>query len=153
MLGASSIPTQGRDRAGTLPFILALAPPFPRSPSPIIRAIALPRNPRVTRNAVSSACVWHRHPAECGRRFLSLAQPVAPNKAQPVAMVGPMEECRVFLSAVSSEFGAAQNALADDFARRRMMVRVQQHFRRDRQPGTTLAALDAYIATCTAVIS
>ncbi|HTW72064.1 MAG TPA: tetratricopeptide repeat protein [Acetobacteraceae bacterium] len=67
-------------------------------------------------------------------------------------MVGPMEECRVFLSAVSSEFGAAQNALADDFARRRMMVRVQQHFRRDRQPGTTLAALDAYIATCTAVI-
>ncbi|HEY1934457.1 MAG TPA: tetratricopeptide repeat protein, partial [Acetobacteraceae bacterium] len=62
------------------------------------------------------------------------------------------DEFRVFISAVSSEFGSARKALADDFVTRRMTVKVQDHFLPDRRPRSLLAALDDYIGTCTTVI-
>jgi tetratricopeptide (TPR) repeat protein len=61
-------------------------------------------------------------------------------------------EYRVFLSAVSSEFGSARNALTDDFGARDVLVRVQEQFLPDKQPHTLLAALDDYISGCTTVI-
>jgi hypothetical protein len=63
-----------------------------------------------------------------------------------------MAEFRVFLSAVSSEFRSARNALTDDFGARDVLVRVQEQFIPDRRPQTLLAALDDYISGCTTVI-
>jgi hypothetical protein len=62
------------------------------------------------------------------------------------------DEYRVFLSAVSSEFRSARNALTDDFGARDVLVRVQEQFLPDKQPHTLLAALDDYISGCTTVI-
>jgi hypothetical protein len=61
-------------------------------------------------------------------------------------------EVRVFLSAVSSEFRAARNALTDDFGARDVLVKVQEQFLPDRNVRTLLAALDDYIGSCRAVI-
>jgi hypothetical protein len=41
-------------------------------------------------------------------------------------------EFRIFLSAVSSEFRSARNALTDDFGARDVLVRVQEQFVRTR---------------------
>ena len=54
----------------------------------------------------------------------------------------PDGEYRIFLSAVSSEFRSARNALTDDFGARDVLVRVQEQFVPDRHPHTLLAALD-----------
>src|SRR5215472_2427869 len=64
----------------------------------------------------------------------------------------PVGEFRVFLSAVSSEFRSARNALTDDFGKRDVLVRVQEQFLPDKQPHTLLAALDDYSGGCTTVI-
>ena len=63
-----------------------------------------------------------------------------------------MPEFRVFLSAVSSEFRTARNALTDDFGTRDVLVKVQEQFLPDRKVRTLLEALDDYIASCTTVI-
>jgi hypothetical protein len=62
------------------------------------------------------------------------------------------DEFRIFLSAVSSEFRSARNALTDDFGARDVLVRVQEQFVPGRRPHTLLAALDEYISGCTTVI-
>jgi hypothetical protein len=63
-----------------------------------------------------------------------------------------VDEFRVFLSAVSSEFGQARDALTDDFGARDVLVRVQEQFLPERRIHTLLEGLDGYIRTCTAVI-
>ena len=59
---------------------------------------------------------------------------------------------RVFLSAVSSEFGAARDALADALQALDMSVRVQRSFLYDPTAGTLLHQLANYIETCEAVV-
>ncbi len=63
-----------------------------------------------------------------------------------------MTEFRVFLSAVSSEFRNARNALTDDFGARDVLVKVQEQFLPDRTVRTLLHALDDYIRSCRTVI-
>jgi hypothetical protein len=52
---------------------------------------------------------------------------------------------RVFLSAVTSEFGSARDALAADLRSRDMLVRVQSDFRQEADSDTTLRKLHDYI--------
>ncbi len=59
---------------------------------------------------------------------------------------------RVFLSAVTSEFGKARNEIASDLAARGLTVRVQRDFRQEADTETTLAKLDKYIRGCDAVV-
>jgi hypothetical protein len=61
-------------------------------------------------------------------------------------------EFRICLSAMSSEFRSARNALTDDFGARDVLVRVQEQFVPGRLPHTLLAELDEYIRGCTTVI-
>ena len=63
-----------------------------------------------------------------------------------------MTAFRVFLSAVSSEFASARDALTDDFGARDVLVRVQEQFLPARRLHTLLEALDGDIQTCEAVI-
>ena len=64
-----------------------------------------------------------------------------------------MAQFRVFLSAVSSEFGAARDALATDLQSfGDVTVAVQRSFRHDRNAGTLLHKLRNYIEHCDAVI-
>jgi len=63
-----------------------------------------------------------------------------------------MTAFRVFLSAVSSEFASAPDALTDDFGARDVLVRVQEQFLPARRLHTLLEALDGDIQTCEAVI-
>jgi tetratricopeptide (TPR) repeat protein len=65
---------------------------------------------------------------------------------------GTVGEFRVFLSAVSSEFRNARNALTDDFGTRDVLVKVQEQFLPDRNVRTLLEALDDYTRSCRAVI-
>ncbi len=58
----------------------------------------------------------------------------------------------VFLSAVSSEFGAARDALADALQAHDMTVRVQRSFRYDPGAETLLHQLANYIQHCDAVV-
>ena len=64
-----------------------------------------------------------------------------------------MSGFRVFLSAVSTEFGAARSALASDLRARGLEVKVQEDFRQEAQADTTLAKLHRYIAGCDAVVA
>jgi tetratricopeptide (TPR) repeat protein len=59
---------------------------------------------------------------------------------------------RVFLSAVTSEFGAARDALANDLQARDVQVRVQRSFRQEAGSDTLLRLLHDYIAGCSAVV-
>jgi hypothetical protein len=65
-----------------------------------------------------------------------------------------MADFRVFLSAVSSEFGAARDTVANDLQSHgeEIIARVQRSFRQDGQPGTLLHKLRRYIEECNAVI-
>src|SRR4051812_37919333 len=59
---------------------------------------------------------------------------------------------RIFLSAVTSEFGKARDALAADLRSRGLMVKVQSDFRQEADSDTTLRKLHDYIRNCSAVI-
>jgi tetratricopeptide (TPR) repeat protein len=59
---------------------------------------------------------------------------------------------RVFLSAVTSEFGAARNEIASDLTARGLTVKVQRDFRQEATSETTLQKLDLYIRGCNALV-
>jgi tetratricopeptide (TPR) repeat protein len=59
---------------------------------------------------------------------------------------------RVFLSAVTSEFGTARNEIASDLAARGLTVKVQRDFRQEATSETTLQKLDLYIRQCNALV-
>jgi hypothetical protein len=61
-------------------------------------------------------------------------------------------EFRIFISAVSSEFGKARDALAADLRSRDTLVRVQSDFRQEADSDTTLKKLHDYIRDCSAVV-
>jgi hypothetical protein len=61
-------------------------------------------------------------------------------------------EFRIFLSAVSSEFGKARDGLAADLRSRDTLVRVQSDFRQETGSDTTLKKLHDYIRDCSAVV-
>jgi hypothetical protein len=56
----------------------------------------------------------------------------------------PQDEFRIFLSAVTSEFGRARDALAADLRSREALVRVQSDFRQEAGRDTTLKKLHDY---------
>jgi len=59
---------------------------------------------------------------------------------------------RVFLSAVTSEFGTARDAVANDLQARRLELRVQRSFRQEPGADTLLRLLHDYIRECDAVV-
>src|SRR3954452_18051869 len=59
---------------------------------------------------------------------------------------------RIFLSAVTIEFGKAREPLAADLRSRGLLVKVQSDFRQEADSDTTLRTLHAYIRDCSAVI-
>src|SRR3954451_20021924 len=59
---------------------------------------------------------------------------------------------RIFLSAVTSEFGKARDALAADLRSRGLVVKVQSDFRQEVDSATTLRKLHDYIRDASAVI-
>jgi hypothetical protein len=61
-------------------------------------------------------------------------------------------ESRVFLSAVTSEFGSARRELRKDFGTRRMDVATQEELSHLTGAGTLLALLDVHIRDCKAVV-
>jgi hypothetical protein len=61
-------------------------------------------------------------------------------------------EFRIFISAVTSEFGKARDALAADLRSRDTLVRVQSDFRQEADSETTLRKLHDYIRDCSAVV-
>jgi tetratricopeptide (TPR) repeat protein len=61
-------------------------------------------------------------------------------------------EFRIFLSAVSSEFGCARDALGASLRSRDMLIRVQSDFRQQAASDTTLRKLRDYIRDCSAVV-
>jgi tetratricopeptide (TPR) repeat protein len=63
-----------------------------------------------------------------------------------------MVEFRVFLSAVSSEFGSARDTLAASLRSRDLLLRVQSDFRQQAMADTTLRKLHDYIRDCSAVV-
>jgi len=64
----------------------------------------------------------------------------------------PQDEFRIFLSAVTSEFGKARDALAADLRSREALLRVQSDFRQEPGSDTTLRKLHDYIRDCAAVV-
>lgn len=64
----------------------------------------------------------------------------------------PDGQFRVFLSAVTSEFGKARNALSADLRSRGLAVSVQSDFRQEANSDTLLAKLHDYIRGCHAVV-
>ena len=63
-----------------------------------------------------------------------------------------MTEFRVFLSAVSSEFASARDALGASLRSRDMLIRVQSDFRQQAGADTPLRKLHDYIRDCSAVV-
>ena len=63
-----------------------------------------------------------------------------------------MAEFRVFPSAVTSEFGAARDAVANDLQARGLELRVQRSFRQEPGADTLLGLLHDYIKECDAVV-
>jgi tetratricopeptide (TPR) repeat protein len=61
-------------------------------------------------------------------------------------------EFRVFLSAVTNEFGSARDTLAASLRSRDLLLRVQSDFRQQADADTTLRKLHDYIRDCTAVV-
>jgi hypothetical protein len=61
-------------------------------------------------------------------------------------------EFRVFLSAVTSEFGEARDAVANDLQARDLLLRVQRSFRQEPGTDTLLRLLHDYIRDCSAVV-
>jgi Leucine-rich repeat (LRR) protein len=61
-------------------------------------------------------------------------------------------EFRVFISAVTSEFGPARDDIAADLGARAIHVRVQRSFRQEEDADTLLRKLHNYIRDCNAVI-
>jgi hypothetical protein len=68
------------------------------------------------------------------------------------AFVMPQDQFRVFLSAVTSEFSEARDALAADLRSRDTLLRVQSDFRQEPGGDTTLRKLHDYIRDCSAVV-
>jgi tetratricopeptide (TPR) repeat protein len=64
----------------------------------------------------------------------------------------PQDDFRIFLSAVTSEFGRARDAVAADLRSREALLRVQSDFRQEAGSDTTLRKLHDYIRDCTAVV-
>jgi len=64
----------------------------------------------------------------------------------------PQDEFRIFLSAVSSEFGKARDAVAADLRAREAVLRVHSDFRQEAGSDTTLRKLHDYIRDCSAVL-
>ena len=62
------------------------------------------------------------------------------------------DEFRVFISAVTSEFGKARSAVADNLGAREVRVRVQDEFRQGGDAESLLERLHDYIRGCDAVI-
>jgi Domain of unknown function (DUF4062) len=63
-----------------------------------------------------------------------------------------MADFRVFLSAVTSEFGKARDAVANDLQARDLELRVQRSFRQEPGADTLLRLLHDYIRECSAVV-
>jgi hypothetical protein len=59
---------------------------------------------------------------------------------------------RVFLSAVTSEFGKARDMVANDLQARDLQLRVQRSFRQEPGADTLLRLLHDYIRDCSAVV-
>jgi hypothetical protein len=59
---------------------------------------------------------------------------------------------RVFLSAVSSEFGKARSSLGSDLRARGLEVKVQEDFRQEADADTLLRKLHNYIRDCSAIV-
>jgi tetratricopeptide (TPR) repeat protein len=59
---------------------------------------------------------------------------------------------RVFLSAVTSEFGAARDAVANDLQARDLQLKVQRSFRKEPGADTLLRLLHDYVCKCSAVV-
>src|SRR4051794_21202074 len=59
---------------------------------------------------------------------------------------------RIFLSAVTSEFGQARDGIAADLRSRGLLVKVQSDFRQEADSDTTLRKLHDYIRACSVVI-
>lgn len=59
---------------------------------------------------------------------------------------------RIFISAVTSEFGKARDSLAADLRSRDTLVRVQSDFRQEADSDTALKKLHDYIRDCSAVV-
>jgi hypothetical protein len=64
----------------------------------------------------------------------------------------PSPDFRIFLSAVTSEFGRARDAVAADLRSRELTLRVQSDFRQEASTDTTLRKLHDYIRDCSAVV-
>jgi len=64
----------------------------------------------------------------------------------------PRGEFRIFLSAVTTEFGKARGAVASDLRSREALLRVQSDFRQEAGSETTLKKLRDYICDCSAVV-
>jgi hypothetical protein len=64
----------------------------------------------------------------------------------------PQDDFRIFLSAVSSEFGRARDAVAADLRARGLTVRVQSDFRQEPGRDTTVWRDHDYVRDCDAVI-
>jgi hypothetical protein len=64
----------------------------------------------------------------------------------------PQPDFRIFLSAVTSEFGKARDAVAADLRSRELFVKVQSDFRQETGSDTTLRKLHDYIRDCSAVV-
>jgi tetratricopeptide (TPR) repeat protein len=64
----------------------------------------------------------------------------------------PQDEFRIFLSAVTSEFGRARDAVAADLRSREALLRVQSDFRQEAGSDTTLRKLHDYIRDASAVV-
>jgi tetratricopeptide (TPR) repeat protein len=62
------------------------------------------------------------------------------------------DQFRIFLSAVTSEFGKARDAVAADLRSREALLRVQSDFRQEAGSDTTLKKLHDYICDCSAVV-
>jgi tetratricopeptide (TPR) repeat protein len=64
----------------------------------------------------------------------------------------PQDDFRIFLSAVTSEFGRARDAVAADLRSREALLRVQSDFRQEAGSDTTLRKLHDYIRDSSAVV-
>ena len=87
-------------------------------------------------------------------RFHRSALHVRVLPSYPIRNTGVMSQgkFRIFLSAVTSEFGKARDALAADLRSREALLRVQSDFRQEPGSDTTLKKLHDYIRDCSAVV-